>query len=80
MRLPRPLIQELPMSSESPRDPVADHLLTPANAAFLLIDYQPVQVNSIVSMERQRMVSNIVRATRAAIGFGLPVVHSCIRR
>ena len=66
------------MSSEPRRDPVADHLLTPQNAAFLVIDYQPVQVNSIASMERQRLVSNIVRATRAAIAFGLPVVHSTV--
>lgn len=66
------------MSSEPRRDPAADHLLTPQNAAFLLIDYQPVQVNSISSMERQRLVSNIVRATRAAVGFGLPVVHSTV--
>src|SRR4051794_21469205 len=49
-------IQERSMSSEPLRDPVADHLLTPKNAAFLLIDYQPVQVNSIASMERQRLV------------------------
>jgi hypothetical protein len=25
------------------RDPVADHLITAQNAAFLLIDYQPAQ-------------------------------------
>ena len=66
------------MASEPRRDPLADSLLTPENAAFLLIDYQPVQVNSIASMERQRLVSNIVRATRAAIAFGLPVVHSTV--
>lgn len=66
------------MASEPRRDPVADSLITPQNAAFVLIDYQPVQVDSIASMERQRLVSNIVRATRAAIGFGLPVIHSTV--
>ena len=66
------------MASEPRRDPLADPLLTPENAAFLLIDYQPVQVNSIASMERQRLVSNIVRATRAVTGFGLPIVHSTV--
>jgi nicotinamidase-related amidase len=71
-------VKGVSMSSEPRRDPVSDHLLTPQNAAFLLIDYQPVQVNSIASMERQRLVSNIVRATRAAIGFGLPIVHSTV--
>jgi hypothetical protein len=42
------------MASEPRRDPAADELLTPENSAFLLIDCQPVQVNSIASMERQR--------------------------
>ena len=45
------------MSSEPVRDPLKDHLLTPQNSAFIIIDYQPVQVNSIASMERQRLVS-----------------------
>lgn len=66
------------MASEPRRDPVADHLITPQNACFLLIDYQPVQVNSIASMERQRLVSNVLRAVRAALAFGLPVVHSTV--
>src|SRR5450432_826826 len=66
------------MSSEPIRDPVTDHLLTPQNAAFIIIDYQPVQVNSIASMERQRLVSNIVRASKAAVAYGLPIVHSTV--
>jgi len=66
------------MSSEPIRDPVEDHLLTPQNCAFIVIDYQPVQVNSIASMERQRLVSNIVRSSKAAVGYGLPVVHSTV--
>jgi nicotinamidase-related amidase len=66
------------MTSETLRDPATDALLTPKNAAFLLIDYQPVQVNSIASMERQRLVSNILRATKAALGYGLPIVHSTV--
>ena len=41
------------MSSEPIRDPASDHLLTPQNSAFIIIDYQPVQVNSIASMDRQ---------------------------
>ena len=66
------------MASEPIRDPVTDHLLTPQNAAFIIIDYQPVQVNSIASMERQRLVSNILRASKAAVIYGLPVVHSTV--
>ena len=66
------------MASEPIRDPVNDHLLTPQNAAFIVIDYQPVQVNSIGSMERQRLVNNIVRAAKAAVIYGLPIVHSTV--
>jgi nicotinamidase-related amidase len=66
------------MASEPIRDPVTDRLLTPRNAAFIIIDYQPVQVNSIASMERQRLVSNIIRASKAALLYGLPIVHSTV--
>ena len=66
------------MASEPIRDPVTDRLLTPQNAAFIIIDYQPVQVNSIASMERQRLVSNIIRASKAAVLYGLPIVHSTV--
>ena len=48
------------MTSEAIRDPRQDHLLTPQNAAFVIIDYQPVQVNSIASMDRQLLVNHIV--------------------
>jgi len=66
------------MASESIRDPVKDHLLTPKNAAFVIIDYQPVQVNSIASMDRQLLINNIVGASKAAMAYGLPIVHSTV--
>lgn len=66
------------MASETIRDPVKDILLTPQNAAFVIIDYQPVQVNSIASMDRQLLVNNIVGASKAAVAYGLPVVHSTV--
>ncbi|MCY1228502.1 putative hydrolase YcaC [compost metagenome] len=66
------------MASESIRDPANDHLLTPQNAAFVIIDYQPVQVNSIASMDRQLLVNNIVGASRAAVAYKLPIVHSTV--
>ena len=34
------------MTSAPIRDPLADHLITPQNAALLLIDYQPSQLRS----------------------------------
>lgn len=66
------------MASEPIRDPKNDHLLTPQNAAFIIIDYQPVQVNSIASMDRQLLVNNIVGASKAAVAYGLPIVHSTV--
>ncbi|MDM5146013.1 hypothetical protein ICE98_03150 [Lactococcus lactis] len=35
------------MTSLEPRNPETDELLSPENSMFLLIDYQPTQVNSI---------------------------------
>lgn len=66
------------MASEPIRDPVKDHLLTPQNSAFIIIDYQPVQVNSIASMDRQLLINNIVGASKAAVVYGLPIVHSTV--
>lgn len=66
------------MTSETIRDPSKDHLLTPENSAFVIIDYQPVQVNSIASMDRQLLINNIVGASKAAMAYGLPVVHSTV--
>ena len=66
------------MASETIRDPVKDILLTPKNSAFVIIDYQPVQVNSIASMDRQLLINNIVGASRAAVVYGLPIVHSTV--
>lgn len=66
------------MTSETIRDPQKDHLLTPQNSAFVIIDYQPVQVNSIASMDRQLLINNIVGTAKTAIAYGLPIVHSTV--
>jgi nicotinamidase-related amidase len=66
------------MTSEAIRDPVRDRLLTPQNSAFIIIDYQPVQVNSIASMDRQLLINNIVGVSKAAVVYGLPIVHSTV--
>ena len=54
------------MTSAPVRDPVADHLLTPQNTAFLLIDYQPQQLVSVRSMDRALLVKNAVSTVRTA--------------
>ena len=66
------------MTSMPVRDPAGDHLLTPANSALLIIDYQPVQVKSIASMDRRELVANIVAVAKTAKLYGLPVVITTV--
>lgn len=66
------------MTSGPIRDPVDDHLLTPQNAALVVIDYQPSQVQTVTSMDRELLVDNVVSVARVAKTFDLPVVLSTI--
>src|SRR6266404_76177 len=66
------------MTSAPVRDPVADHLLTPQNAALLLIDDQPSQLAGVRSMDRDLLVKNAVSTVRTIKTFEVPVVHSTI--
>ena len=60
------------------RDPAKDHLLTPHNAAVVIIDYQPVQVSSIASRSKRELVANITALARIAKLYGVPVVLSTV--
>ncbi len=66
------------MTSLPVRDQANDHLLTPKNCALLVIDYQPVQVGSIASMDRRDLVLNIVAVARTARLYGVPIVLSTV--
>ena len=66
------------MTSEAIRDPLTDPLLTPQNAAFIIIDYQPTQVVSIRSMDHDELVFNIVHTTKAALNYKLPIILSTV--
>ena len=66
------------MTSTSIRDPLTDALLTPQNAALVIIDFQPVQVATIVSMERRELIANVVAVANAAKLYGLPTVISTV--
>jgi nicotinamidase-related amidase len=66
------------MTSAPIRDPLADHLITPQNAALLLIDYQPAQVASVRSMDHELLVKNAVSTVRTIKAFDVPVVHSTV--
>ena len=66
------------MTSQLIRDPSKDHLLTPQNSALIVIDYQPIQVTSIASMDRRALVTNIVSVAKAAKLYKLPIVLSTV--
>jgi nicotinamidase-related amidase len=66
------------MTSQAIRDPLADHLITPQNAAFLFIDYQPEQLATVRSMDHELLVKNVISTVRAVKAFGVPVVHSTV--
>lgn len=66
------------MTSETRRDPVTDDLLTPENSAFIIIDYQPIQVASIRSIDKQDLIFNIVSTAKAALNYDLPIIHSTV--
>ena len=66
------------MVSQPRRDPTSDPLLTPENAALVLIDYQPPQVNTIRSIDSLTLVRNTVSLAQIANAYGLPMVLSTV--
>src|SRR5580704_7943631 len=66
------------MTSQPIRNPTQDHLLTPQNCALVLIDYQPIQVTSVASMDRRTLVANVVALAKTAKLYGLPVVLTTV--
>jgi nicotinamidase-related amidase len=66
------------MTSEPVRDPMVDALLTPENAALVVIDYQPSQIQAVRSMDHDLLLDNIVSVARLAKVFDLPVVLSTV--
>jgi len=66
------------MTSAPVRDQLADHFITPENAAFLFIDYQPSQLATIRSMDPALLLKNAVSTVKTIKTFGVPVVHSTV--
>ena len=64
------------MASETVRNPKTDHLITPENSALIIIDYQPAQVSSTRSMPREEVVFNMTGVAKAAVNYGVPIIHS----
>ena len=66
------------MASLPVRDPVGDHLVTPQNAALVVIDYQPSQFAAVRSIDPDLLLENIVSTVKTAKAFGVPIVHSTV--
>src|ERR1700729_1886628 len=66
------------MTSQPIRDPLADHLITPQNAALVLIDYQPSQFATVRSMDEALLRKNIVSTVKTVRAFGVPIIHSTV--
>ena len=66
------------MSSFPVRDPKEDHLITPQNAVLLVIDYQPIQITSINSMDKRELIMNMDTLADLAMAYHLPVILSTV--
>lgn len=66
------------MTSLKPRNAAQDELLSPENSVFLLIDYQPTQVNSINSMDRHQLIENVTAVTNLLKEYQVPIILSTV--
>src|SRR5512136_924021 len=66
------------MKSTPPRDPKKDILLSPGNAALILIDYQPPQVSTVETMDRLALINNVVALAKTAKLYDLPIILSTV--
>lgn len=60
------------------RDPKTDHLLSPANSALVLIDYQPGLIEGTRSISRENLINNAVAAAKVGKLYDLPIVLTTI--
>ncbi|MDT2601696.1 isochorismatase family protein [Enterococcus hulanensis] len=65
------------MTSYEPRG-TNDLLLNPDNTVLTLIDYQPMQINSINSMNRSELVRHSEIAIKLAKLYNIPIIHSTV--
>ena len=66
------------MTTEIKRDPTTDHLLTPENAALVLIDFQPGLIDGTKSVSREILVNNVLALAKTGSLFRLPIVLSTV--
>ena len=65
------------MTSFDPRG-ASDHLLDPENTVLTVIDYQPLQVSTINSMNRSQLVDNAELVIELAKLYKLPIILTTV--
>jgi nicotinamidase-related amidase len=60
-------------------DPLMDRLLTAENAALLILDFQPPQIRSVVTIDQERLVDHAAMLCRVAKLYRLPVILSTLK-
>lgn len=55
-----------------------DELLSPDNSVFVLIDYQPTQVNSINLMDRHQLIESVTALTAMIKSYQVPIILSTV--
>ena len=66
------------MSTDTTRDPKADHLLTPENSALILIDFQPGLIDGTNSVSRDVLLNNAAAMAKVGKMYDMPIVLSTI--
>jgi nicotinamidase-related amidase len=66
------------MTSQAIRDPLADHLISPQNSAFLLIDWQLTQISTVRSMNQDLLLRNAISTVSTVKAYGVPLIHSTV--
>jgi nicotinamidase-related amidase len=66
------------VTSEPIRDARTDALLTPENCVLAIVDFQPIQVESVKSMPHDELVDHAARVSRTALEFRVPIVLTTV--
>lgn len=67
-----------PASNFTPKNPIADNLLTSENTVILLIDWQPDLIQTVQNIDQGIMMNNIEALVKTAALFDIPVIETTI--
>lgn len=67
-----------PAANFTPKNPIADNLLTSENTVILLIDWQPDLIHTVQNIDQEIMMNNIEALVKTAALFDIPVIETTI--